>query len=62
MTEQWKAEAVDKTVGLGPVQLEVRDMASKDGIVKCAGLQARSGRHSRVLGYSDWAAVEGQNF
>lgn len=50
MTEQWKAEAVDKTVGLGPVQLEVRDMASKDGIVKCAGLQAHSGEILGIFG------------
>lgn len=50
MTEQWKAEAVDKTGGLGPVQLEVRDMASKDGIVKCAGLQAHSGEILGIFG------------
>lgn len=50
MTEQWKAEAVDKTGGLGRVQLEVRDMASKDGIVKCAGLQAHSGEILGIFG------------
>lgn len=50
MTEQWKAETVDKTGGLGPVQLEVREMASKDGIVKRASLQAHSGEILGIFG------------
>ena len=50
MSEQWKAETVDKTGGLGPVQLEVREMASKDGIVKRASLQAHSGEILGIFG------------
>lgn len=50
MTDQWKAEAVGKSGEFGPVLLEVKNLASKDGTVKSADFQVRRGEILGIFG------------
>lgn len=50
MTDEWKAEAITRNTKAGPVMLSVNHLASADGIVKDASLEAHQGEILGIFG------------
>lgn len=50
MTDKWKAETVIRNTVIGPAALEVKNLASADGIVKNASFSAHAGEILGIFG------------
>lgn len=50
MTEKWKAQAISHSSAIGEVALEVKHLASRDGIVKDMSFQAHTGEILGIFG------------
>lgn len=50
MTEKWKAQAISRSASIGETALEVRHLASRDGIVKDMSFQVHTGEILGIFG------------